>query len=122
MLSEEINKKRSIEIVIEEDSASVMLFDTSAGNEVISAFWVEGKYLLSNPGEELYTICLSKKIDMEDFETGNYIPMAGDPVNGNYFIQEEEIGLPGKVKYGEVYIVVEIDIKTGDYEIHANLR
>ena len=122
LLLEEINKKRSIEIAIEDDSVSVRLFDTSAGNEIISAFWVEGAYMLSSPGEEIYTVCLSKKITKEDFEAGNYIPMAGDPVNGNYFIPEEDISLPMKVRYGEVFIIVEIDLKTGDYKIYANLR
>ena len=48
--------------------------------------------------------------------------MAGDPVKGNYFVPEEDISLPKRVKYGEVYIIVEIDLKTGEYEIHANLR
>ena len=119
---EKVNKKRSVEIVSEEESISVRVFDTSAGDEVISVFWVEGAYMLSSPGEEIYTICLSKKITEEDFESGNYIPMAGDPVNGNYFVPEEDISLPKRVKYGEVYIIVEIDLKTGEYEIHANLR
>ena len=119
---EKVNKKSSVEIVSEEESISVRVFDTSAGDEVISVFWVEGAYMLSSPGEEIYTICLSKKITEEDFESGNYIPMAGDPVNGNYFVPEEDISLPKRVKYGEVYIIVEIDLKTGEYEINANLR
>ena len=122
MFLEEINKKRSIEVVVEEDSVSVMLFDTSAGDEIVSAFWVEGKYEFSQPGEEIYTICLSKKITKEDFETGNYLPMAGDQVNGTYFFSKENISLPRTVRNGEFFITVSIDLKTGDYEIHANLR
>ena len=122
LLYEKINKKRSIEIVIEEDSVSVMLFDTSAGGEVISAFWVEGAYQFTQPGEESYVIYLTKKIAAEDFEAGNYIPMAGDAVNGTYFVSDEDISLPRKVIYGEYFIIVEIDLKTGDYKIYANLR
>ena len=122
LLYEKINKKRSIEIVVEEDSASVMLFDTSAGDEVISAFWVEGANQFTQPGEESYVIYLSKKITEEDFESKNYIPMAGDQVNGTYFVSEEDISLPRKVRYGEYFIIVEIDLKTGDYKIYANLR
>ena len=122
LLYEKINKKRNIEIVIEEDSVSVMLFDTSAGDEVISAFWVEGAYQFTQPGEESYVIYLSKKITEEDFESKNYIPMAGDQVNGTYFVSDENISLPRKVRYGEYFIIVEIDLKTGDYKIYANLR
>lgn len=122
MLYEKINKKRSIEIVEEEDSVSVMLFDTSAGDEVISAFWVEGAYQFTQPGEESYVIYLSKKITEEDFEAGNHIPMAGDSVNGTYFVSDENISLPREVKYGEFFIIVDIDLKTGDYKIYANLR
>ena len=122
LLYEKINKKRSIEIVVEEDSASVMLFDTSAGDEVISAFWVEGAYQFTQPGEESYVIYLSKKITEEDFESKNYIPMAGDRVNGTYFVSDENISLPRKVIYGEYFIIVEINLKTGDYKIYANLR
>ena len=121
MLLEEINKKRSIEIVIEEDSVSAMLFDTSAADEIISAFWIEGKYAFSQPGEEIYTICLSKKITKEDFETGNYLLLAGDPVNGTYSISEENVSLPRIVRWGRFFITVTIDLKTGDYEIHASL-
>ncbi len=122
LLYEKINKKRNIEIVIEEDSVSVMLFDSSAGDEVISAFWVEGAYQFTQPGEESYVIYLIKKIAEEDFESGNYIPMAGDQVNGTYFVSDEDISLPRKVIYGEYFIIVEIDLKTGDYKIYANLR
>jgi hypothetical protein len=122
VLSEKINKKRSIEIVIEEDSVSVMLFDTSAGDEVISAFWVEGAYQFTQPGEESYVIYLSKKINKEDFDERNYIPMAGDSVNGTYFVSDENISLPRKVIYGEYFIIVDIDLKTGNYKIYANLR
>ena len=122
LLYEKINKKRNIEIVIEEDSVSVMLFDTSAGDEVISAFWVEGAYQFTQPGEESYVIYLTKKIAEEDFESKNYIPMAGDQVNGTYFVSDENISLPRKVIYGEYFIIVEIDLKTGDYKIYANLR
>jgi hypothetical protein len=122
LLYEKINKKRNIEIVIEEDSVSVMLFDTSAGDEVISAFWVEGAYQFTQPGEESYVIYLTKKIAAEDFEAGNYIPMAGDSVNGTYFVSDENISLPRKVIYGEYFITVIIDLKTGEYKIYANLR
>lgn len=122
LLSEKINKKRSIEIVVEEESVSVMLFDTSAGDEVISAFWVEGTYESTYPGKEIYTICLSKKITMEDFEEGYYLPMAGDPINGTYFISAEDITVANTVKKGELFIFVEIDLKNGDYKIKANLR
>jgi hypothetical protein len=99
-----------------------MLFDTSAGDEVISAFWVEGAYQFTQPGEESYVIYLTKKIAAEDFEAGNYIPMAGDSVNGTYFVSDENISLPRKVKYGEFFIIVDIDLKSGDYKIYANLR
>ena len=121
LIEKRLNKKRSIEISVEEDSVSVVLFDNSAAEEIISAFWVEGKYENSFLDGETYVINLLKTITQEDFENGFYLPMAGDAENGTYTIPEENISLPDKVTEGIIKLSVEIDIGTGEYKIYASL-
>jgi len=121
LLEEKLNKKRSIEISVEEDSVSVVLFDISAGDEIISAFWVEGKFVGSGKDGENYVINLTKTITEEEFESGFFVPMAGDAENGTYSIPEENILVPGEVTKGVIILTVEIDIGTGEYKIYASL-
>ena len=116
-----INSKRSIDVSVEADSVSVLLYDTSADNEVISAFWAEGVYQGSGEEEGIYYISLSKKITKEDFEDGNWIPMAGDAVNGGYFIDENLISISEKIEHGVIEMRIEINIATGEYKITAEI-
>lgn len=121
LIEEKLNKKRSIEISIEEDSVSVVLFDIAAGEDIISAFWVEGKFVSSGLEGETYVINLTKTITAEEFESGFFVPMAGDAEHGTYSIPEENILVPDEVTMGIINLVVEIDIGTGEYKIYASL-
>lgn len=116
-----LNSKRSINIEVEGDSVSVLLYDTSADNEVISAFWVEGIYQGSGEENGIYYINLSKKITKEDFDSGNWIPMAGDAEKGGYFIDENIISISEIIECGIIEMRIEIDIATGEYEIIAKI-
>ena len=116
-----INKKRSIEITVETDSVSVRLFDNSAEDEIISAFWVEGIYESSGADGDYYVINLFKNVSEEELLEDMYLPMAGDPVNGTYMIPEDSIFVPEKITKGIISVSVKIDISTGEYYIYASL-
>lgn len=121
IIEDKLNKKRSIEIAVEEDSVSVRLFDDTLDGEIICAFWVEGEYKNSSLNNDVYTIKLEKRIEQDEFESGYYLPMAGDAENGNYMISEQNILISEEVTEGIIAIVVEINIATGEYEIYASL-
>ncbi len=118
-----INKKRGIEITVEEDSVSVLLRDNAKEPEIINAFWVEGVYQKSyfDEASEKYVIELTKKLTKEEFESGYYLPMAGDSEKGTYTLLEEDITVPGKITQGIINITVEISVGTGKYEIKAEI-
>ena len=121
LIEKKLNKKRSIEISVEEESVSVRLFDDSAAGEVISAFWVEGTFENCGLDGETYYINLVKNISGRDVAEDMYLPMAGDSVNGTYFVPEESVMLPEKIEKGAIALLVEINIATGEYEIHARV-
>lgn len=121
IINENLNKKRSIEIIPQENFVSVTLFDSSAGNEIIKAFWIEGKYESSYSEGEYYIINIVKKVTAKDLENGSYLPMVGDDIAGTYFIDENSIFVPEKITEGEISLSVEIDIGTGEYRIYASL-
>ena len=121
LIEEKLNKKRSIEISVAKESVSVRLFDDSAAGEVISAFWVEGVFESCEHDGETYYINLVKNISGQDVAEDMYLPMAGDVVNGTYFVPEESIMLPEKIEKGAIALSVEINIATGEYEIHARV-
>ncbi|MBQ3531673.1 MAG: hypothetical protein IJA05_07140 [Oscillospiraceae bacterium] len=121
ILEEYLNKKRSIDLTIGKESVSVILKDISADEEIISAFWVEGKFEGSYLDGEYYFINLVKNITLEDYAEGNYLPMVGDEAEEPYTIPEESIYIPGEVTEGIITLVVEINIGTGEYKIYASL-
>ena len=121
IVERKINKKRSIEITVETDSVSVRLFDNSAEDEIISAFWVEGIYESSEIDGDYYVVNLFKNVSEEELLEDMYLPMVGDPVNGTYMIPEESIFVPEKITKGIISIAVKIDISTGEYYIYASL-
>lgn len=117
----DLNKKREIEVSVEKDSVSVILRDKAADSEVISAFWVEGTFIGSGEEDDYYVINLAKKITEEDFESGNWLPMAGDAEKGTYFIDESSVEVGKKINSGNMNIRVAVHIGTGDYEITAKI-
>ncbi len=120
-IAEKFNKKRSMDIEIEKDSVSVILYDDSADGEIITAFWVEGTYQTSYRENEKYYLNTVKKVTEEEIENDYYLPMLGDAVNGTYYIEEDKIKLPEKIIEGAISVWVEIDIGTGEYEITAEI-
>ncbi len=121
LIEEKLNKKRSIEISVDKESVSIRLFDDSAAGEVISAFWVEGVFESCEFDGENYYINLVKTVSAEDVTEDMYLPMAGDAVNGTYFLPEENVMLPEKIEKGAIALLVEINIATGEYIIHARV-
>lgn len=119
-IEEELNKKRRIEITAEEDSVSVVLYDASSGDEIINAFWVEGHYEGSYFDGKYYVINLYNPVSQEDLENNSYLPMAGD-AEGVYTISEKTVLIPEKITEGAIYLFVEVDAATGEYNIYANL-
>ncbi|MBR3952702.1 MAG: hypothetical protein IKJ82_03725 [Oscillospiraceae bacterium] len=119
-ITENINKKRTIELSIENGSVSVILHDNSANKEIINAFWIEGNYESSYLEGEYYIINLSKKVAKTEFEEDNYLPMVGD-VNGTFTIPESKIFVPGKVNEGVISMTVSVQVGTGEYEIYSSL-
>ena len=117
----DLNKKRGIDITMEQDSVSVMLLDKSAGEEVISAFWVEGVYQGSGAEGSKYVINTESAVSLDDLENGYYLPMIGDAEKGTYFIEESKIKIPEKIVKGTIALCVEIDIGTGEYQISASI-
>lgn len=120
VIEDNINKKRTIEITVEEGSVSVILHDNSANEEIINAFWVEGVYESSYVQDEFYYISLSKQVYPSELESDYYLPMAGD-ANGTYTIPEESIFVPGEVEKGVISLTVAVNIGTGEYSIYASL-
>lgn len=120
-MTENFNKKRSMDIEIESDSVSVMLYDDSAEGEIITAFWVEGIYQNSYEEDGKYYLNSLKTVTVEDVENGYYLPMIGDAEKGTYYFEEEKIVISEKIIKGAISIWVEIDIATGEYEITASV-
>ena len=120
-MTENFNKKRSMDIEIESDSVSVMLYDDSAEGEIITAFWVEGIYQNSYEEDGKYYLNSMKTVTVEDVENGYYLPMIGDAEKGTYYLEEEKIVISEKIIKGAISIWVEIDIATGEYEITASV-
>lgn len=119
-IEENINKKRTIELALENGSVSVVLNDNSAKEEIINAFWVEGNYESSYLDGEYYVINISKKIYKGDLDTDYYLPMVGDE-NGTYIIPERSVFVPGEVKKGVISMSVSVNVGTGEYSIYASL-
>lgn len=117
----DLNKKRRIDVEIEKDSVSVMLFDETAESEIISAFWVEGTFVTSGEKDGFYVVELFKNITKEDFENDCWLPMAGDAEKGTYFIDESFVEVNEKINSGRMNIKVKLDIGTGEYEITAKI-
>ncbi len=123
-IEEYLNKKRSIEITIEDGSVSVLLQSNDKEPEIINAFWVEGVYKSSyfDENELCYVITVENKVGPKEFENGYFLPMVGDYANGTYNIPESAVSVPDKVELGIITLTVKIDIATGEYKITGELK
>ncbi len=122
-IGEELNKKRSIEINVDDGAVSVILTDTTVGED-IAAFWVEGYYQNSHFDEasDSYVITLVKPITKEAYEGGYYLPTVGDAMLGNYTVNPEVITVSGEVTEGIISLYITINLGTGEYEITGELK
>ena len=120
-LAEEINKKRSMDISVEEDSVSVMLFDNSGEEEAICAFWMEGAYRESYLDGENYIVSTYVRFSGDMVKADDYLPMYGDAEKGTAFIDENKIILPEEIEKGAMIVTAKISISTGEYEISAEI-
>ena len=121
--SEELNKKRRIDVDIVDGSVSVTLYDTSGKEEeIMSAFWVEGDYQTSKKTDKDYLIYIRKAVTREEFESGYYMPMTGNAEKGNYYLSESDVTVEEPVTDGIFEITVKINIESGEYDISAVLK
>lgn len=120
-ITDNANKKRRVELTLETDSVSVTVFDTSAGDEIINAFWIEGRYKNSFADGDYYIVNLIKSVNPAEIENKGYLPMAGDELRGNYYIAEEDIFVPEIIAEGIIALTVEISLGTGEYKIYASI-
>lgn len=119
--SSSLNKKRTVDIEINDDSVSLMLYDVSGQSEILSALWVEGSFESAEIIEGYYVLTVSKIVTEEDFESGYYMPMVGSPEGGAGYISEDEVYIDGPLTEGKFTITVSINIENGGYEIYATL-
>lgn len=120
--TESIGKKRAIDVGIESDSVSVMFYDDSGEREVLSAFWVEGKYQSSYESDGYYVINVFNAVTKDDFESDNYMPLIGGQQLGVYALSEESVYVPDTISKAEFLITVEINIESGEYQFYASLE
>ncbi len=119
--SSSLNKKRTADIEINDDSVSIMLYDVSGQSEILSALWVEGSFESAEIIEGYYVITVSKAVTEEDFESGYYMPMVGSQEGGAGYISESEVYIDGPLTEGKFTITVSINIENGGYEVYATL-
>lgn len=120
--SKALNKKRSIDVEVAEDSVSVMLYDVSGISEILSAFWVEGIYQSSDMEGGYYIINVSKQITREDFESGDYLPYVGDAEAGVRAISCSDLAVSDIITKATVNMSVKLNIEDGTYVITAGLE
>lgn len=118
---EALNKKREIEVEINEDSVSFILYDVSGQSEILSALWIEGTLEDAQIVDGSYVLTVNKKITSEEFESGYYLPMIGSEETGTGYIDEGSIKVASEITNAMFTISVYVDIGTGKYEIYTAL-
>lgn len=116
-----LNKKRTVDVEINEDSVSVMLYDVSGQSEILTALWVEGAFESAGVSDDYYVITVSKAVTREEFESGYYMPMIGSPEGGTSYLSEDEVLVSDTVEKAVFTISISINIENGGYEIYATL-
>ncbi len=120
--TDNISKKRSVDIEMGDDSVSIMLYDTSGSVEIVTAFWVEGEFLSSSTDSGYYVINVAKKVTQEEFESGDYMPYIGDAQKGVYALSCSDIYVNEKITKAEINMSIKMNIEDGTYEIYASLE
>ena len=116
-----LNKKRTVDVEINEDSVSVMLYDVSGQSEILTALWVEGAFESAGMTGDYYVVTVKKAVTREEFESGYYLPMVGSPEGGARYLSEDEVFVSDEITEAVFTISVSINIENGGYEIYATL-
>ena len=116
-----LNRKRTVDVEINEDSVSVMLYDVSGQSEILTALWVEGAFESAGMTGDYYVVTVKKAVTREEFESGYYLPMVGSPEGGARYLSEDEVFVSDEITEAEFTISVSINIENGGYEIYATL-
>lgn len=119
--TDKLNKKRLVDVEINDDSVSVMLYDISGQSEILTALWVEGAFESAGVSDDYYVITVSKAVTREEFESGYYMPMIGSPEGGTSYLSEDEVLVSDTVEKAVFTISISINIENGGYEIYATL-
>lgn len=116
-----LNRKRTVDVEINEDSVSVMLYDVSGQSEILTALWVEGAFESAGMTGDYYVVTVKKAVTREEFESGYYLPMVGSPEGGARYLSEDEVFVSDEITEAVFTISVSINIENGGYEIYATL-
>lgn len=119
--TDKLNKKRLADVEINDDSVSVMLYDISGQSEILTALWVEGAFESAGGSDDYYVVTVSKAVTREEFESGYYMPMIGNPEGGTSYLSEDEVLVSDTVEKAVFTISISINIENGGYEIYATL-
>lgn len=119
--TDSLNKKRTVDVEINDDSVSVMLYDISGQSEILTALWVEGAFESAGSAGDYYVITVTKTVDRAEYESGYYMPMIGSPEGGTSYLSEEDVFVCNEITEAEFTISVSINIENGEYEIYATL-
>lgn len=119
--TDKLNKKRTVDVEINEDSVSVMLYDVSGQSEILTALWVEGTFESAGMTGDYYVVTVKKAVTREEFESGYYLPMVGSPEGGARYLSEDEVFVSDEITEAVFTISVSINIENGGYEIYATL-
>ena len=119
--TDKLNKKRTVDVEINEDSVSVMLYDVSGQSEILTALWVEGAFESAGMTGDYYVVTVKKTVTREEFESGYYLPMVGSPEGGARYLSEDEVFVSDEITEAVFTISVSINIENGGYEIYATL-
>lgn len=119
--TDKLNKKRTVDVEINEDSVSVMLYDVSGQSEILTALWVEGAFESAGMTGDYYVVTVKKAVTREEFESGYYLPMVGSQEGGARYLSEDEVFVSDEITEAVFTISVSINIENGGYEIYATL-
>ena len=119
--TDKLNKKRTADVEINEDSVSVMLYDVSGQSEILTALWVEGAFESAGMTGDYYVVTVKKAVTREEFESGYYLPMVGSPESGARYLSEDEVFVSDEITEAVFTISVSINIENGGDEIYATL-
>ena len=115
--------KRRVEISLAGDSVSVLVYDVSGQEELLSGFWIEGGYVSSGLEEDAQTctVVVAKAITAEEVKNGEIMPQIGDLSGYTEELAEESVVIPDVI-VPRITMTVSIDLSSGDYKILAELK